>query len=185
MPVVSLEVDAFQCESGVSCLKDVSRHLHWAPAGMLAAGPRSSGRSYPQRRLLPRARCASSSVPCADNTITVTMKLTVPLYHACGTNLTVAGLSGMATPDEAVSDSGLSFQSSDNLQFASWTKGQGELVVTVTGDESEDSDGLTQVSFSFVVENPAVGQEARRYRGASTTLTRMPAPAPRVGPHTR
>ena len=40
----------------------------------------------------------TTSHPCADNLITVSLKLNVPLYARCGTNFTLSGLTDTATP---------------------------------------------------------------------------------------
>ena len=104
----------------------------------------------------------STSHPCEVNTITVTMRVTVPLYVSCGTNLTVTGLTGMATSSDARPTLSLvSSSPANSFEPYTWDQDKGELVLGVTLLDIDGwSDGSNVLSFEFNVENPAEGQPA-------------------------
>ena len=188
-PAVSLEVDTLGCCStansrcladNTGCNKTPSEHRFWIgtaepddwtlspeashfldqeevrPMFIRSAGFHISAMSTVQQ---------STSVPCAHNTITVSMHTTVPLYLACGVKLTVAGLTGMATPSmpnvNRIHPPGETNTTNTALTSQSWNQSLGELVVSVTADIIGPPDGRNAISFTFVVENPATGQDSK------------------------
>ena len=105
----------------------------------------------------------TTSHPCADNTISVTLVLNVPLYARCGTNITLSGLTGMATQDSLVSSACANNDCSHNtaLRFMGWHQSSGTLIVNSGGSDVDDAaNGINTISFKYSVENPSTGQNA-------------------------
>ena len=104
----------------------------------------------------------TTSHPCADNTISVTLVLNVPLYARCGTNITLSGLTGMATQDSLVSSACATNDCSHTaLRFMGWHQSSGTLIVNAGGSDVDDApNGINTISFKYSVENPSTGQNA-------------------------
>ena len=104
----------------------------------------------------------TTSHPCADNTISVTLVLNVPLYARCGTNITLSGLTGMATQDSLVSSACANNDCSHTaLRFMGWHQSSGTLIVNSGGSDVDDAaNGINTISFKYSVENPSTGQNA-------------------------
>ena len=104
----------------------------------------------------------TTSHPCADNNLTVTLEINVPLYAACRTNFTIMGLINTVTADNFAGGVSISAQTHPPaLTALSWARDTGTIVVSNDGaDVSQNADGRNTLVFTFMVENPAVGQEA-------------------------
>jgi len=115
----------------------------------------------------------STSIPCADNTITVALKSNVPLLVTpkpdCQPQITIKGITETNTADTAV----LALSDSSNViaENGTWTRSAGELVFNVGGPSIFQAGSV--YTFTFVVENPARGQPApnveTRVSGLGTT----------------
>jgi len=183
-PAVSIEVDTLECCSAATCnaantgcSKRASTPFFNTTTGVETpwqTAHHTSGSFMDREEVRPLfIRSAgfyshssvrqSTSNPCADNTITVTMRVTVPLYERCGTNLTLTGLLGMATTNKSRPMLSLgSTTPADKFEAYTWEQNTGRLVVGVTqGDIDATSDGDYVLSFTFDVENPAEGQPAQ------------------------
>ena len=105
----------------------------------------------------------TTSHPCADNTISVTLVLNVPLYARCGTNITLSGLTGMATQDSLVSSACATNDCSHtaSLRFMGWHQSSGTLIVNSGGSDVDGAaNGINTIWFKYSVENPSTGQNA-------------------------
>jgi len=87
----------------------------------------------------------SSPYPCATNTITVDLWSNVPFITTeCAPKITVAGLTGTCTADK--SDLTIVPTSSGTAVVGAWTRNTGTLVVSVAGDDTVDTNGVTAAS---------------------------------------
>jgi hypothetical protein len=104
----------------------------------------------------------ASSHPCADNLITVSLHINVPLYATCGTNITVSGLTGTATRDNYFMQFFATAPASHvALVPRSWDQATGTLIVSAINTDIDDSpDGVNVISFSHMIENRAGSQAA-------------------------
>jgi len=106
-------------------------------------------------RLLDKMIVQSTSGPCAENTITVTLQPSIDLYKACSPFIFIGNLSSMDL-DTQVELTDISFTSNADEHFnetAMWDSTVNILTVSLLEDVSAD----TELSFSFVVDNPTVG----------------------------
>ena len=99
----------------------------------------------------------SSFFPCANNSLTVLLRTDGPLFQRCANDITVAGLLGSATPDDASLDlsttpSGI-FGATGN-----WVQDSGVLTVPVAANAVVM--GCTDVTFVFDLLNPVTAQAA-------------------------
>lgn len=94
----------------------------------------------------------STSGTCIDNTISVSLKSTVPLLAACQPVLTLTGLTNSDTPELSLDIVPIS-ASQPFEQLGEWHQGSGTLKIRVTSDSIETDD----LSFSFKLRNPARG----------------------------
>ena len=102
----------------------------------------------------------STSIPCADNTVTVSLQTNVPLlvtaHPNCQPRITIKGIKETNTADTSELD--LSDSSNVTSKKGNWSRSNGELDFDVDGDSVFLAG--TVYTFTFVVENPAKGQEA-------------------------
>ena len=95
----------------------------------------------------------SSSTPCDENIITVTIKSSVPLFAVCKPVLTLKGLMGSDTPSKHL-DIVATSTASPFENLGNWHKESGTLKLRVTSDTIETD----VLSFTFKLNNPSKGQ---------------------------
>jgi hypothetical protein len=95
----------------------------------------------------------SSSTPCDENIITVTIKSSVPLFAVCKPVLTLKGLMGSDTHSKHL-DIVAKSTASPFENLGNWHKESGTLKLRVTSDTIETD----VLSFTFKLNNPSKGQ---------------------------
>ena len=98
----------------------------------------------------------SNPCPCSENTITVTIMTTQPLFVACAPVITIQGLVGSQTPDDSAlavaEESGTSVIETSGK----WQRDIGRLMIAL----DSNLDANTSVVFSFQLQNQAAPQAA-------------------------
>eukprot|EP00961_Rhodomonas_salina_P093788 1261716-Rhodomonas_salina.1 len=118
-----------------------------------------------------------SAIPCDNNTISVVLQSTVPLFASCATTVTIVGLEDSDTEDTTLP---LNVHYGPIDQEAVWEKTAGSLTFEVVADWDENA----EMSFDFVLRNRAAGRASTEnsiYISASGDIVfdeqSMPLPA--------
>jgi len=94
---------------------------------------------------------SDSTDPCAANTISVTVAATGPIFKACVTQITIAGLLNTATDDtQSLELTGPAVVNGLFQGSGSWTQSSGDLVVTLAADIIK---GCDLHVFQFALQN--------------------------------
>lgn len=94
---------------------------------------------------------SSSTDPCADNTISVTVHANGPVFRTCVTTITISGLLDTATPDSTSLDIGGLAASAGLIEStASWVQSSGTIIIDLAADIIT---GCEDMEFQFTLEN--------------------------------
>ena len=106
--------------------------------------------------------CQSSPYPCMDNTVTVTMISSTPLYRRCQPKLTIAGLKLSPTLSQNLATTYAIQDGPERSGLTSiWNQNTGSLTFDMNAIlDLEGRSNLTKVVFQVVLKNPRLSQDA-------------------------
>jgi hypothetical protein len=107
--------------------------------------------------------CQSSQYPCMNNTVTVSISSSTPLYRRCQPQLTISGLklSSTLSSNLATTYKVHNGPERSGLITTTWNQSLGSLTFDINDVlDSEGRTNLTQVIFEVVLRNPRLSQAA-------------------------
>jgi len=144
---------------GTGVMNALYPFVKYSTAAAVTYGDSVQGDAYPLKvygsSFIVKRIGQSTSFPSKTNQITVTLATSVPLV--AGSQVTIFGLTGTSTttnPSLTLIDQWSSGFSTCFGSSASWTQGNGTLILTVTSDTVAG----TQYTFSFTLQNPPCPQ---------------------------